>query len=216
MLLAGKIVWAGITFTLLTAGMLLQDVPQSAVGSDSDKESVATFVIKNEIKKMQETLRNKGHYLGKIDGVFGLQTRDSIRAYQKAEGLPVTGQVDTPTADGLGVRPGSTWGSSQSAGQQDGHSSNKAGGETKRDKPSAGTKWAKGHGRTSKSPRKAVKAVAAAESGRGDRDKKLQAENESHPQCQEFFPADEPSHSDSDRGVELKQLSVAQHNALCE
>lgn len=178
MLLAGKIVWAGITFTLLTAGMLLQDVPQSAVGSNSDKGGVAAFVIKNEIKKMQETLRNKGHYPGKIDGVFGLQTRDSIRAYQKAEGLPVTGQVDTPTADGLGVRPGPTWGSSQSAGVQDGHSS----GETKRDKPFAGTKWAKGHGRTSKSPRKAVKAVAAAESGQGDRDKKLRAENENHPQ----------------------------------
>jgi peptidoglycan hydrolase-like protein with peptidoglycan-binding domain len=182
MLLAGKIVWAGIAFTLLTAGMLLQHSPQSTAGSDSNKEGVAAFVTKNEIKKMQETLRNKGHYLGKIDGVFGLQTRDSIRAYQKAENLPVTGQVDTRTADGLGVRPGSTWGSSQNAGQQDGHSSNKAGGETKRDKPSAGIKWAKGLGRTSKTPRKAVMAVAAAESGRGDRERTLQAETANYPQ----------------------------------
>ena len=181
MVLAGKIVWAGIAFTLLTAGMVLQNFAQSAAGSDSSKEGVAAFVIKNEIKKMQETLRNKGHYLGKVDGVFGLQTRDSIRAYQKAENLPVTGQVDTRTADGLGVRPGSTWGGSQSAGQQDGHSSNQAGGETKRDKPSAGIKSAKGSGRTSNKIRK-VKAVAAPESGWGDREKRLQAENESHPQ----------------------------------
>jgi peptidoglycan hydrolase-like protein with peptidoglycan-binding domain len=182
MLLAGKVVWAGIAFTLLTAGMLLPNSPQCAAGSESNKEGVAAFVIKNEIKKMQETLRDKGHYLGKVDGVFGLQTRDSIRAYQKAENLPITGQVDTRTADGLGIRPGSTWGSSQSAGQQDGHSSNKAGGETKRDKPSAGIKWAKALGRTSKTLRKAVMAVAPAASGWGGREKRLQAENETHPQ----------------------------------
>jgi peptidoglycan hydrolase-like protein with peptidoglycan-binding domain len=182
MLLAGKIVWAGIAFTLLTAGMLLQNSPQSTAGSDSNKEGVAAFIIKNEIKKMQETLRNKGHYLGKIDGVFGLQTRDSIRAYQKAENLPVTGQVDTWTADGLGVRLGSTWGSSQSVGQQDGHSSNKAGGETKRDKPSAGIKWAKGSGRTSKTRRQALKTLAAPETGRRDRGQRLQAENDNRPQ----------------------------------
>ena len=54
---------------------------------------------------MQETLRDKGHYRGKIDGVFGLRTRASIRGYQKAENLPVTGQLDTPTAGKLGVAP---------------------------------------------------------------------------------------------------------------
>jgi peptidoglycan hydrolase-like protein with peptidoglycan-binding domain len=181
MFLASKIGWAGIAFTLLTTGILAQNFPRSAAGSDSNKEGVAAFVVKNEIKKMQQTLREKGHDPGKVDGVFGLRTRASIRAYQKAENLPITGQVDSRTADGLGVRPESTWGNSQSAGQQDGHSSNQAGGETKRDKPSAGIKWAKGSGRTSKKIRK-VKAVSAPESGRGDREKELQAENKSHPQ----------------------------------
>jgi peptidoglycan hydrolase-like protein with peptidoglycan-binding domain len=79
--------------------VLVQGFPRSPAGSDSSKEGVAAFVIKDEITKMQETLRTKGHYQGKVDGVFGLRTRASIRAYQKAENLPVTGQVDSRTAD---------------------------------------------------------------------------------------------------------------------
>jgi peptidoglycan hydrolase-like protein with peptidoglycan-binding domain len=102
---------------------------------------------------VQDTLRDKGHYRGKIDGVLGLRTRASIRAYQKAENLPVTGQVDTRTASGLGVRPESTWGDPQSTRQEVGRSGDGPGGEIKRDKPSASIKWAKGSGRTSKTPR---------------------------------------------------------------
>src|SRR5581483_480723 len=182
MLLAGKIVWAGIAFTLLTAGMLLQNSLQSAAESDSNKkEVVAAFVVKNEIRKMQETLRDKGHYRGKVDGVFGLRTRASIRAYQKAENLPVTGQVHTRTADGLGVRPESSWGDSERVGREVGRGSDGASGDVKSDKPSAGIKWAKGSGRTSKTQRNAVKSAAALETGRRDRERNLQAESEKHP-----------------------------------
>ena len=94
MLLARKTGSAGIVFVLLMTGMLVQGFPRSAADSDSNKAGVTSFVAKNEISKMQETLHNKGHYQGKADGVFGLRTRASIRAYQKAESLPVTGQVD--------------------------------------------------------------------------------------------------------------------------
>ena len=93
------------------------------------------FVIKNEIKKIQGLLRDKGHYRGKVDGVVGLKTRASIRAYQKAENIPVTGQVDTRTADGLGVRPESIWGNSKSTG------GGTTDGKIKRSKPSAAIGW---------------------------------------------------------------------------
>ena len=166
MFLAKRIRWAGIAFTFLATGMVT-GLPRSAAGSDFKKEGVAAFIIENEITKMQETLRDKGHYRGKVDGVFGLRTRASIRAYQKAENLPVTGQVDTRTADGLGVRP---------EGQVE------TGNETTKGKPSAGIKWAKGSGRTSKTLRKTVKTTTATESGQGEDEKALQAENSNHPQ----------------------------------
>ena len=151
MFLASKMGWAGIAFTLLTAGMSLQGFPRNAAGSDSDKEGVASFVIKNEIMKMQETLRNKGQYRGKIDGVFGLQTRASIRAYQKTQNLPITGKVDSGTANGLGVRPEST---SESSVLEVGHGSERVGGDFMREKPSAGVSRA--HDKASKIGREGV------------------------------------------------------------
>jgi peptidoglycan hydrolase-like protein with peptidoglycan-binding domain len=180
MFLARKIGWAGIAFTLLTTGMLAQDFPRSPAGSDSNKEGVAT-VHQNEIKKMQENLRNKGHHRGEVDGVFGLRTRASIRAYQKAENLPITGQLDTRTADGLGVRPESNWGNSkESAGREVGHGGDRVGGEIKKDKPSAGIR--RGEGRARKTWRREVSRASATEHNRGEGANKQQAENEKHDQ----------------------------------
>jgi len=145
--------------------MLGQHFPPSPAASNSNKEGVTVFVIKNEIKKVQEALRGKGHYGGKVDGVFGLRTRASIRAYQKAENLPITGQVDTRTAAGLGVRPESTWDISQRVGRQLGHSSDIVVGEFNRDKPSAGIRHAEG--RPSQSARKELSRATAIGDNRG-------------------------------------------------
>jgi peptidoglycan hydrolase-like protein with peptidoglycan-binding domain len=93
----------------------------------------------NDVKEMQQTLLDRGHYRGKIDGVFGLRTRASIRGFQKAENLPVTGELDVRTAGKLGVRP---------------EVREETGNETSQEKPSAGIKWARGSRRTSKPVKK--------------------------------------------------------------
>jgi len=157
---------AGIVFILLTTGISGPRPTPLASGANLTEE-VQAGGRRTDVKKMQETLRNKGHYRGKVDGFLGLRTRASIRAYQKAEHLPVTGQLDAQTADKLLVRP---------EGREE------TGYETTKRKPSAGIRWAKGSGPTSKTLRKAVNTVAAPESGRGDREKTLQAENDNHPQ----------------------------------
>src|ERR1035441_10259724 len=177
MFLATKIGWAGIAFALLTTGMLRQGFPRSPAGSDSNKQEVSVFVIKNEIKKVQETLRGKGYYGGKVDGVFGLRTRASIRAYQKAENLPITGEVDTRTAAGLGIRPESNWANSQSAGQ-DARSSYIVAGEFKGEKPSAGIRRAKGA--PGKTARREVSRTIPMDDNRGTGANNQQAENEAH------------------------------------
>jgi hypothetical protein len=141
MLLAGKAVGAGITFILLTigtSGTRPTTVP-SALGFSNPARGWANPV---EVRKMQQTLRDQGHYRGEVDGVFGLRTRASIRGFQKAAHLPVTGQLDTSTAVKLGVR--------LEVREETGY-------ETTEGKPSPGIKWCQGSGRTSKTLRKPVK-----------------------------------------------------------
>ena len=180
MFLASKIGWVGIVLALLTIRMSLPAFSQREVGDGPNRQGVPAFVIKNEIRKMQETLRDKGYYRGKIDGVFGLRSRASIRAYQKAENLTITGEVNTRTAAGLGVRPESTWAGYKSAGWQDGRSSGSVAGEFKREKPSAGIRRAKG--KPSQAERKEASSATAMDDNRGRGANNQQAENEVHDQ----------------------------------
>ena len=166
MLFAGKAAWSGIVFLLLATGVSGPRQTPLALGADLGKVAPAGR-NRNDVRKLQQTLQGKGHYRGEVDGVFGLRTRASILGFQKAENLPVTGQLDTQTAAKLGVRP-------------DGREETDD--ETAKGKPSAGIKWAKGSGRTNKPPRKAVKTAADPENGRGSREKTLQAEDDTRPQ----------------------------------
>jgi peptidoglycan hydrolase-like protein with peptidoglycan-binding domain len=44
------------------------------------------------IEQIQESLATLGHYRGTVDGIFGSRTRAAIEAYQRAAGIPVTGE----------------------------------------------------------------------------------------------------------------------------
>jgi peptidoglycan hydrolase-like protein with peptidoglycan-binding domain len=48
----------------------------------------------DDVREVQQALRDKGHYTGPIDGILGSRTRAAIRQYQKDENLPVTGWPD--------------------------------------------------------------------------------------------------------------------------
>ena len=43
---------------------------------------------------VQAELARRGYYHGSIDGEIGAGSREAIRSFQKAEGLPVTGLID--------------------------------------------------------------------------------------------------------------------------
>jgi peptidoglycan hydrolase-like protein with peptidoglycan-binding domain len=139
-LLAGKVACSGIAFLLLAVGISGPRSTPLPSGANAGKE-VPGIAHPDDVIRMQQTLHDKGHYRGKIDGVFGLRTQASIRAYQKAENLPVTGQLDSQTATKLGITA-------------EVHDEN--GYETTQVKPSAGVKRADGSGRKSKLPRKTV------------------------------------------------------------
>jgi peptidoglycan hydrolase-like protein with peptidoglycan-binding domain len=49
---------------------------------------------KEQIKEAQAGLAKAGFFKGEPNGVYGKQTRKAIRAYQKANNMPVTGHLD--------------------------------------------------------------------------------------------------------------------------
>ena len=167
MFLISKAACAGVVFLLLTTG--IRGPRQTALASANLGKEAPAVWHRNDVKKMQGTLRDEGHYSGKGDGVSGIGTRASVSEFQKTENLSVTGKVDAQTAGKLGVKP---------EGREE------TGYEATQSKPSACIKRAKSSGRISKTFRKAAETVAVSESGREEeeREKTLQAESEGHPQ----------------------------------
>ena len=53
--------------------------------------------------RVQVELMRLGYYKGKIDGKMGPGTKEALRAFQRAEGLAVTGVMDNVTLAKLGI-----------------------------------------------------------------------------------------------------------------
>ena len=58
---------------------------------------------KQQVKMMQEALKEKGYNPGAIDGAMGPRTTAALREFQQAEGLRVTGRLDAETRSKLGI-----------------------------------------------------------------------------------------------------------------
>ena len=56
-----------------------------------------------EIAALQVSLRSKGMYFGRIDGLAGPMTAKGLRSFQRAAGLPVTGELGPRTRARLGA-----------------------------------------------------------------------------------------------------------------
>ncbi len=167
-----RTVWVTAVLTFLTAGMLILSLKPLAFAVNRNEEKPAVL-HHDDIKKLQESLRDKGHYSGQVDGVLGPQTRAAIRRYQKSENLPVTGRLDAQTAGKLGVGPESTGGSFKGAGQEVGEGGEQLGHEMKQGKPiAAGKEMGKGIGRGGKKFGHAIKKTVSPESDRGNAEKK--------------------------------------------
>ena len=58
----------------------------------------------NLASAVQQQLAEAGYYRGEIDGVIGDGTRRAIRAYERANGLPVDGRIDENLLERMGLR----------------------------------------------------------------------------------------------------------------
>jgi Putative peptidoglycan binding domain len=75
------------------------DSPHSGGGQDFDYQywtNLAAWV--------QSELTRRGYYHGPTDGVIGSDSSEAIRAFQAAQGLPVTGRIDLKLLSALGIR----------------------------------------------------------------------------------------------------------------
>jgi peptidoglycan hydrolase-like protein with peptidoglycan-binding domain len=68
-----------------------------------------------EIKKVQQALKDKGQDPGAIDGVMGPKTKEALKAFQEKQGLKATGSLDEQTKKALGIEQGASSGRGSSA-----------------------------------------------------------------------------------------------------
>jgi peptidoglycan hydrolase-like protein with peptidoglycan-binding domain len=61
-----------------------------------------------QVKAVQQALKDAGHDPGAIDGMMGPKTQQALKEYQEKEGLKATGRLDSETASKLGVNAGAT------------------------------------------------------------------------------------------------------------
>ena len=54
------------------------------------------------VSRLQQSLKSKNHYLGKIDGVYGSLTKNAVKKYQKSKGLP-SGALTLETLKSLNI-----------------------------------------------------------------------------------------------------------------
>lgn len=64
---------------------------------------VSSEVLKNQVQKVQAALNNNGFDCGTPDGMAGEKTKEVIRAYQEANGLEVTGEINAELMLQLGI-----------------------------------------------------------------------------------------------------------------
>jgi peptidoglycan hydrolase-like protein with peptidoglycan-binding domain len=166
--LPSRTVETGIVFALLMTGMLVLSLTSLASGSDLRKKSPA-LVQTNDVTNTQKALQDRGYYHGKVDGVMGLHTRASIRGFQKAEKLPITGQIDLMTSRKLGV-----------VGQGIALKRGQIG--TQGNKPWAGTRSANAVRGTRNTLKNPVPSAASAHNGQEYREDRLDAQNQKQPQ----------------------------------
>ena len=71
--------------------------------------AIVRFVSADDnVREVQEKLRDGGFYAGEIDGAYSPQLSAALTRYQIRNGLPITGQLDVDTSKALGAKPAVT------------------------------------------------------------------------------------------------------------
>lgn len=86
---------------IFTLNILLIALAQAASAATYDRGSSGELV-----REMQRRLKEWGYYDGAVDGVFGGETEEAVKAFQRKNGLEADGRVGPATLTALGLPTG--------------------------------------------------------------------------------------------------------------
>ena len=92
----------------LTLALPAWAADEAKSANTTEEKAASKSLNSDEVKKLQEALKEKGDDPGAVDGHMGRKTHAAVRAFQKSNGLKVTGSVDKETAGKLGIDLAST------------------------------------------------------------------------------------------------------------
>lgn len=95
-----------IVFVITCALVLFVGVPIPASSEQADV--IEAVVLKkgstgSTVKTLQTKLKNWGYYKGSVDGVYGSQTVEAVKYFQRRNGLTADGIVGKKTAEAIGI-----------------------------------------------------------------------------------------------------------------
>lgn len=61
-----------------------------------------------EVRKIQQKLKNWGYYSGGVDGIYGTQTQNAVKSFQRKNGLTADGIAGKATLNAMGISSGSS------------------------------------------------------------------------------------------------------------
>lgn len=61
-----------------------------------------------EVRKIQQKLKNWGYYSGSVDGIYGTQTQNAVKYFQRKNGLSVDGIAGKKTLAAMGISSSSS------------------------------------------------------------------------------------------------------------
>ena len=82
---------------------------EQSISNDEITPVVSQYGSKGvEVTKIQQRLKNWGYFDGPVTGNYGSLTTEAVKKFQKAHGLPVTGNADAATLEKIGLPSGET------------------------------------------------------------------------------------------------------------
>ena len=80
--------------------------PAADAGATTPSMSGAATPSSDEVRQVQQHLKDKGVDVGAVDGVMGPKTRSALKSFQQQQGLTASGDIDSSTLTALGVAGG--------------------------------------------------------------------------------------------------------------